>query len=68
MPDTPSFDGRLMISKREGAAAIGVSLSTFQRLLAANEIKSATVGRRRLVGVQSLLAWVAAHTETGQEH
>ena len=40
---------RLLLSKKEAANAIGVSVRTLENLLSLKELRSVRVGRRRLV-------------------
>jgi len=39
----------LLLSKRDSAAALGISLRTLEMLIAVRELKSVRVGRRRLI-------------------
>lgn len=67
MNNTPALDRIEPIACRssDGAKALGVSLRTFQSLLAAGAIPSAKVGRVRLVPVAALRAWLEAQVEKG---
>lgn len=47
----------LLISKKEAAAALGLSLRTIDAMIARKEIASITVGKRRLVKFSSVVAF-----------
>jgi excisionase family DNA binding protein len=40
---------RILYSKREAAAALGLSVRTLETLIAVRELKSIIVGRRRMI-------------------
>jgi excisionase family DNA binding protein len=40
---------QILVSKRDSAAALGISLRTLDMLIAVRELKSVRVGRRRLI-------------------
>ena len=43
------MEPRLLLSKRESAVALGISLRTLEILISVKELKSVRVGRRRLI-------------------
>ena len=45
MPDQE----RILMSKREAAAALGLSVRTLESLIAAKELRSVRIGRRRMI-------------------
>jgi excisionase family DNA binding protein len=45
---------RILVSKKEAAVALGVSLRTVENLIARKELDSRRIGRRRLVPLTSL--------------
>ena len=64
---TPPVIEPLALRSVDAARASGVSLRTFQSLLAAGTIPSLKVGRIRLVPVAALRAWLTAQTEKGAQ-
>jgi excisionase family DNA binding protein len=54
------FEQRPSCTMREACRATGLSRTTLYERMAAGELKTTTVGRRRLVNVSSLLALVGA--------
>jgi excisionase family DNA binding protein len=48
---------KIFCNVREAAAAVGVGRSTMYELMKAGAIKTAKIGQRRLVCVQSLTAY-----------
>jgi excisionase family DNA binding protein len=44
----------LLLSKRDSAVALGISLRTLETLISVKELKSVRVGRRRLIPRQEL--------------
>lgn len=57
---TTAVDGNrpLVHGRLAGAARLGVSLRTFDELLATKQIKSLRVGRRRMVSEESLVEFI----------
>jgi excisionase family DNA binding protein len=47
----------LLISKKEAAGALGLSLRTIDAMIARKELASITVGKRRLVKFASVIAF-----------
>ena len=45
---------KILISKKEGAAALGISLRTLENLIAHKELETRRIGRRRLIVRTSL--------------
>lgn len=56
---------KLAYSGREAAAALGVSLPTFYELASRDDFPSLRVGRRILVPVDELRAWLAKESGKG---
>ena len=54
-PVTQSLQGKLLVTKRDAAFALSVSVRTIENLIAAGELSSRRVGRRRLISVSALL-------------
>jgi excisionase family DNA binding protein len=50
---------------RQAADALGVSLSTLERLTRSGQIPAAKIGRCTVYGVDALRAWVASQSEGG---
>ena len=40
---------RILLSKREAAGALGISVRTLETLIALRELKSVCIGRRRMI-------------------
>jgi len=59
-PKDIPFDQRPSCTMREACRATGLSRTTLYERMAAGDLKTTTVGRRRLVNVPSLLALVGA--------
>ena len=57
---TQSPVGRLALSKREAAAALGVSVDFLEEHVP-HELRVARCGRRRLIPVRELERWLEAH-------
>ena len=57
----------LALRPRQAAAAIGVSVSTLERLTRAGEITSVLVGRVRLYELKALESFLASRRVAGQE-
>jgi excisionase family DNA binding protein len=49
-----------LLSLREAAEKLGISLRTLARLIATGEFPSLTIGRRRLIRSAALEAWLEA--------
>jgi excisionase family DNA binding protein len=65
MKREPPTDGgvrRLAVSKREAAAALGVSVDFFEEQIA-HELRMVRRGRRRLVPVRELERWLDKHAD-----
>jgi excisionase family DNA binding protein len=58
-PPQPQI-ARLALSTSEAAQAIGLSPRTVAELIATGALRSFTVGRRRLISVSAIEAWIAA--------
>jgi excisionase family DNA binding protein len=43
------MEGPLLLSKRNAAAALGISVRTLETLISVKELKTVRIGRRRLV-------------------
>ena len=56
---------KLAYSSREAAAALGVSLPTFYELASRDDFPSVRVGRRILVPVDELRAWLRKEAGKG---
>jgi excisionase family DNA binding protein len=53
----------ISLRPRQAAAAMGISLSTLERLTRAGEIPTAKIGRVRVYAVEALKAWLRSRTE-----
>jgi excisionase family DNA binding protein len=62
--ETPGPLAPLAVSPREAAVLVGVSVPTLYGMLHAGNVHSVTVGRRRLVSVRSLRAFVDGEEAT----
>ncbi|MBN2447729.1 MAG: helix-turn-helix domain-containing protein [Phycisphaerae bacterium] len=62
-PPDPATPTRLALSIPEAAGTVGVSARTLWSEVRAGRLRSAKVGRRRLVRVQDLDAWLALMSE-----
>jgi excisionase family DNA binding protein len=51
---TESNMNKILVSKKEGAAALGISLRTIENLIAHKELETRRIGRRRLIVRTSL--------------
>jgi excisionase family DNA binding protein len=60
------FDQRPSCTLREACRATGLSRTTLYERMAVGELKTTTIGRRRLVNVPSLLKLVGAGPEAAQ--
>jgi excisionase family DNA binding protein len=65
--DRDTLASTLALRPREAAAALGLSLSTLERLTRAGEIVSVLVGRVRLYELKALEAFLASRRVAGQE-
>lgn len=45
---------RVLLTKKEAAIALGISVRTLELLIAVQELKSIRIGRRRMVAVAEL--------------
>lgn len=52
------MSGRLLYGKREAASVLGLSLRTVDLLIAAKELKSIRIGRRRMISGRELEQFV----------
>ena len=59
-PSTVTFDDRLCLSVAETAAVIGVSKPTVWDEIKKGRLRVAKVGRRTLVPVDAIQAWLAS--------
>jgi excisionase family DNA binding protein len=66
-PSAASTRERLALRPREAAAAIGVSLSTLERLTKAGEIPVVKLGRVRLYELVALSDFLKSRRVVGQE-
>ncbi|MBB3040169.1 excisionase family DNA-binding protein [Hoyosella altamirensis] len=57
---------RLAFSKNEAAEQIGVSLAAIDKLIADREIRTFTVGRRRLISAAALADFITAREAAEQ--
>jgi excisionase family DNA binding protein len=55
---------RLLVSKRDAATALGVSVRTIDNLLACKELRARKVGRRTLIPVTELESFVRRDHQT----
>jgi excisionase family DNA binding protein len=55
----------ISLRPKQAADALGVSLSTLERLTRRGEIRAAKIGRCTVYAVDSLKAWLASQTEGG---
>jgi excisionase family DNA binding protein len=49
-----SLGGKVLLTRREAALALSVSVRTIDTLLASNELPSRRIGRRRLIALDTL--------------
>jgi excisionase family DNA binding protein len=63
-PEAPAVP-RLALTVPEAAAAVGVSPRLVWGALSAGELRGVRVGRRRLILVEQLRAWLLSKTERG---
>ena len=52
---------RLAVSVEDAAAMAGVGRTTLYAALGAGSLRSLKIGKRRLIRVEALKAWIAAH-------
>ncbi len=52
---------RLAVSVEDAAAMAGVGRTTLYAALGAGSLQSLKIGKRRLIRVEALKAWIAAH-------
>lgn len=57
--DHPAFPGRLGLSVEEFAAAVGISRTSAYLAAQRGEIPSKVIGRRRIIPIAALAAWLA---------
>ena len=55
----------ISLRPRQAADALGISLSTLERLTKGGQIRAAKIGRCTVYAVDSLKAWLASQTEGG---
>lgn len=65
--ESETIASTLALRPRQAAAAIGVSLSTLERLTRAGEITSVLVGRVRLYELKALESFLESRRVVGQE-
>ena len=65
-PEAPFGDGRLALSKREAARALGVSVDFLEHHVL-HELRIVRRGRRRLIPVRELERWLDANACTALE-
>ena len=56
---------RLAASVEDPAAMAGVGRTTLYTALGAGSLRSLKIGKRRLIRVEALKAWIAAHEAEG---
>ena len=56
---------RLAVSVEDAAAMAGVGRTTLYAALGAGSLRSLKIGKRRLICVDALKAWIAAHEAEG---
>ena len=56
---------RLAVSVEDGAAMAGVGRTTLYAALGDGSLRSLKIGKRRLIRVEALEAWLAAHEAEG---
>jgi len=64
-PAPVSQTPRLLLSAEEAATALNISRALVFRLLAARQIGSITIGRRRLIPLTAIQAFIAEREEGG---
>lgn len=60
--DVAGLPGRLALSPAEAAEALGVGITLFQEQIQP-ELRIVRIGRRRLIPVAELVAWLSANAE-----
>ncbi len=60
------MDAKLLLSAEEAASRLGVGRTTIFGLLAAGDLQSLKIGRRRLIPTAALAAFVEQITTTGR--
>ena len=58
---------KVLLSFKEAAAALGVSVGTVTKMRKKGEIKHVRIGVRVLFPVADLKRWIDEHTEGGEE-
>ena len=61
----PNDEGTLAVSVSEGARRLGVSVRTVSTLIARGDLGSCKIGRRRVIPIAALEAFLQAHHSTG---
>ncbi len=56
---------RLAVSVEDAAAMAGVGRTTLYAALGAGSLRSLKIGKRRLIRLEALEAWIAAHEAEG---
>jgi len=51
-------EGRLLLSRQEAAAALGISIVTFDRMVKAGELRYVMVGKSRRFSLDELKRWI----------
>lgn len=62
----PSPTPAISLRPRQAALALGISLSTLERLTKAGEIPASKIGRCRVYGVESLKTWLDLQSKGGR--
>ena len=55
--------GRLAVSVEDAAAMVGIGRTTLYAALGDRSLRSLKIGKRRLIPIDALKAWIAAHEE-----
>jgi excisionase family DNA binding protein len=55
---------RLAVSVEDAAAMAGIGRTTLYAALGSGSLKSLKIGKRRLIKVQALEAWINAHEDS----
>lgn len=57
----------ISLRPRQAADALGVSVSTLERLTKSGQIRAAKIGRCTVYAVETLKSWVASQAEGGKQ-
>lgn len=66
-PDAPNHGPRLAVSPAEAARLTGIGRTTLYEALGSGALRSLKIGKRRLITIEALKAWLAAAEATVQE-